>query len=539
MSSWAGLPNMADADKIKSRFQTAKSKRQPIEAQLDRAYHFTNPTGSPLHITDQAVSISDQFDSTAAEAVKNFVKTLIDFMFPQQEKWVGFGMSARYVAAGLPTGQFDVLLAGQQAILLEEIEESCFYLALSESLEDWFIGGSGGIGIQIKDDGLYYKSLPMKQLFYLDNGDGVADVVFRCHSLPARTVVANWKRAPKWVHDLAERKPDDLVEIVEASLPTNKPGQFEYSVWTAKDWAECYSQNCKFQPFIVYRMDLSTGETYGNSIVRRALPEIETLSLITADMTDASALAARPPMLTNSLELKDVKLEAGRVYYIGDNEFLKPLEMSGRGFEAGPIMIERLQQSIRRQLMADILPAGSTSDRMTQAEVQLRQSEFFRRLGVYAIRLEEELLEPLVRATIIALQNKGRLDRKQLKLGPRDDIRLVLNSLKKQMKAQAESDNIVGSVLLLAQFQQAASQAGPLARHIDMVKAPRYLLSARAFPPELLVPETEVQAAIEAQQGLDMMNGMSAAQNGQASPETNKAAGEAAGALLPKLMGQQ
>lgn len=529
---------MVDADKIKSRFQTAKSKRQYIEAQLDRAYHFTNPSGSPLHVTDQAVSISDQFDSTAAEAVKNFVKTLIDFMFPQQEKWVGFGMSARYVAAGLPTGQFDVLLSAQQAILLEEIEASCFYLALSESLEDWFIGGSGGIGVQIKDDGLYYKSLPMKQLYYLDNGDGVADVVFRCHSLPARTVVANWRKSPAWVHELAADKPDDLVEIVEASLPTGKAGQFEYSVWTAKGWEECYSQLCKFQPFIVYRMDLSTGETYGNSIVRRSLPEIETLSLITADMTDASALAARPPLVTNSLELKDAKIEATRVYYVGDSEFIKPIELNGRGFEAGPVMIDRLQGSIRRQLMADILPVGSTSDRMTQAEVQLRQSEFFRRLGVYAIRLEEELLEPLVRATIIALQGKGRLDRRQLKLGPRDDIRLVLNSLKRQMKAQAETDNMLGSVLLLAQFQQAATQAGPLARHIDMVKAPRYLLNARAFPPELLVDESKVQAAIEAQQGLDLMNGLTAADNGQASPESNKAAGEAAGALLPAMLGK-
>jgi hypothetical protein len=34
------------------------------------------------------------------------------------------------------------------------------------------------------------------------------------------------------------------------------------------------------------------------------------------------------------------------------------------------------------------------------------------------------------------------------------------------------------------------------------------------------------------------MNGMVAADNGQASPESNKAAGEAAGALLPKIMGK-
>lgn len=520
---------MDEIAKTKSRFETAKRKRQQIVDELHSAYFYTSPMGSPKYVADSPPDRTEQFDSTAEDAVNTLVTTIMSHLIPRDQAWIRLNLSERFKQFVPAHFTFEVLLEIEQAKFYEAINGSDFYKSVSEALKDCVISGTGAIGLRMAEDRtLLFYALPLAQLYYLDDGCGEIDTVFREHRLPVRTVIAKYSKVPDWIRRMHNEKPDEPVEVIECMFPGKKPGQYEWQVFTGK-WEELDSQTVKYKPIIVFRWDRTTNSTWGDSPVCKALPDIRTLNLMMADLLDASAYAVCPPMQTNALELQDAKIEARKTYY-SPNGQIKAIEMNGQRFDVGPQLVEMLKQSIRRMLMADVLPQ---SDRMTSAEVQVRQAEFFRRIGVYALRLEEELLEPIVRATIACLQNMNIMEKSiGGEAATYDDkvFTLETNSLNKRVEAQREVDRVTNMFMM-------ASQLGPNGlRHINLPKTGRYLLERGGFPAALLNPEKEVEDAIKAEQAANVASGAMAAENGQATAESNQKLGEGAAALMPELM---
>ena len=136
-----------------------------------------------------------------------------------------------------------------------------------------------------------------------------------------------------------------------------------------------------------------------------------------------------------------------------------------------------------------ILPADKPTYQ-TAAEVQIRQAEFYRRLGPYGLRLEQEFLRPLVGNLITRLQMRGEIQ--QFQIGS-ELLELVVNSAVKRGIALTEITRDL-------QILQQVSALGPNALlNVDMQKLARKILRDGDMSPEVIKSEMEVQEAIEQQ----------------------------------------
>lgn len=524
-----------DKDKIKTRFDRAKAERQLVEAEIDEAYRWIH--GTSIINPDARPDRSHIFDTTAETAVGDLVTTTMTHLLPQDKRWVTFQTNSRFRAEFGSSSEMDLMLGQFEEQFYEHVNGSEFYLASAESKFDAFISGTGAIGVTAaSDEGLYYQALPIYQIYYLSSGCDI-DVVFRLHKLPARTIVERYQRAPDWVRDLSRDKPDEQIEIIESMVPAKKRGHFEYQVWTKKDWTEISATTCPYKPFIVYRVDKSNGATcWSGSPVRTALADIRSVNQIMKDLLEDAEFIARPTYLVadNGVAMPD-SYKSGQFILVDQStmDSIKPLPRSG-DLNVHVGQIQSLRDSINRALMQDVLPQG---DRMTTAEVQVRTEKFFRRIGVHAIRLEEEFLQPLVRSTVAALQKSGLIlnrivldgDPAYPKVDPRQTIIMSTRSLLQRVEAQAEVDRVLGTVFAASRLGQEGLM------HVNLNKVGRYIFEKSNFPVSLMRSQEEVDQMIKAAQATQAISGIMQTRSGQGSPETSKATGEAIAGVLGQL----
>lgn len=525
---------MADVERLKLRLKSAKDKRRFVEAEIDEAYRyvfgtsFLNPSNEPdrKHI----------FDTTVTTAVGDLVTVIMTHLLPQDKAWVGFRVSKLREQEYGEQAATTLNLARAEDVYFEHVNGSDFYLESSEALTDAVIAGTGAIGVTVDDDGLRYNSLPIAQIYYVSNGCDI-DVVFREHKLPARTIKERYKKIPQWISDLVRDNPETLVDVIESMVPGKKRGHFDYSVHTAKEWEELHCQDCTYKPFIVFRFDKAVGQScWSGSPVRTALPDIKSVNEIMKNVLDDAEFIGRPTYFTNDAGLANVEYRPGTFITTDSQDIPRPLPRSG-DLTVHVNQIADLRNSINRTLMADVLPQG---DRMTTAEVQVRTEKFFRRIGVHALRLEEEFLQPVVRATVTALQKAKLLGEFTIDGDPSasreqklKSIVMSTRSLRQRVEAQAEVDRISGIVF-------AASRLGNDGlMHVDLNKVGRYIFEKSGFPATLMRSQEDVDRMIKAAQATQAMTGVMQAQNGQGNQETSKATGEAIAGLLPELMGNK
>lgn len=514
------------SEKLKARLKAAKDKRRFVEAEIEEAYRFVFGT-SFLH-PDQEPNRKEIFDTTVTTAVGDLVTVIMTHLLPQDKNWVSFAPSKQFEARYGQNSQLNLRLADAESIYFEHVNGSDFYLESSEALTDAVIAGTGAIGVTVDDDGLRYNSLPISQIYYLSNGCDI-DVVFREHKLPARTVAERYKKVPDWIRTMANDKPESMVDVIESMVPGKKRGHFEYTVHTSKDWAELHKQDCAYKPFIVFRFDKAVGQScWSGSPVRTALPDIKNANQIMKDLLSDSEFIGRPTYFAKDSSLANVEYRSG-TFIITDGEIPQPLPRSG-DLTVHVNQIQDLRNSINRTLMADALPQG---DRMTVAEVQVRTEKFFRRIGVHALRLEEEFLQPVVRATVTALQKATLLGEFTIDGDPtatrEQKLRSIImstRSLRQRVESQAEVDRILGIVF-------AASKLGyDGLMHVDLNKVGRYIFEKSGFPATLLRSQEQVDQMIKAAQMTQAVTGAQQTMNGQGNPESSKATGEAIAGLM-------
>ena len=128
---------------------------------------------------------------------------------------------------------------------------------------------------------------------------------------------------------------------------------------------------------------------------------------------------------------------------------------------------------------------------MTATEVQIRQSEFFRRIGPYGLRLEQEFLKPVIGNLIVRLQQRGEVQEFVL---DGQQFELVVNSAVKRGIALTEINRDL-SIL------QTVQQLGPQAMiNINTQALARKIIRDGDLSPEAVNSERQVAEIQEQQQ---------------------------------------
>jgi len=478
-----------NTDIIKQTFKLAKAARDKHEDEISEAYKYTRPNRDIWRHREAETDRSKIFDSTAPDSVQNLVSTILNLLIPQNQQWAT--LSIREDVKEEIAGDVKRILDKSNRTVFKTIRDSNFYIAASESLTDAVISGVGAIGLYETETDIEFIGIPTYQLYFLDNYKGEVDTVFRQHELSAQYLFENFKNLPDDIVELAKKSPQKNVTVTESCMRMTGKKDFTYTVMIGKELTPIYQKQMPTQMFVVFRFGKTISEVWGESPTRMALPHIRTINeaqMLVLQAASYASLGAWQVNSETSVNFGNVKLQPGSVVTV--DQPLSPIPFAGN-FAITDATIQDHRNQIRRMMFNDVILPPEQSPTMTATEIQIRQAEFYRRLGPYGLRLEQEFLRPIIANLVKRLQMRGAVPNFVL---DRQAFEIVVNSAVKRGIALAEITRDI-------QILQVVSQLGNEAlANINVTKLARKILRDGDMSPEVLRDEAEIEEMIAQQQ---------------------------------------
>ncbi len=475
-------------DYIARAYKLAKQERDKHESEISEAYLYTRPNRDIYRKDANATDRTKIFDSTAPDGVQTLVSTILNLLIPQNQQWAT--LSVREDLKERVATDVKKALDVANRRVFKTIRDSNFYIAASEALTDAVISGCGCIGMY-EDKNIDFVAVPSHQLYFLDNHQGEIETVFREHELPGHYLLENFiDMLPEEMKKLCGADPYKTHKVLESCLRLPNASEFTYTVQVGKEMTILKQTSMPVQMFTTFRFGKTVGDMWGTSPVREALPHIRVVNEAQMLFMEAASYLALGSWQVNSdtaVNFANMKLRPGDVITVDSP--LQAIPFPGQ-LNITEATINDHRAMIRRMLFNDAILPPDESKYQTATEVQIRQSEFYRRIGPSGLRLEQEFLRPLVGNLIKRLQMRGEVE-DFARFG--DISELVVNSAVKRGIALTEITRDL-------QLVQTITQLGPNALvNLDLQKLARKILRDGDMSPEVLKTEAEVQETLDQQ----------------------------------------
>ena len=474
-----------DAHYIRKLFTKAKDARHKHEEEISEAYSFTYPHRDIWRSQESNTDRTKLYDMTAVDGVQNLVSTILNLLIPQNQQWAY--IDAREEIKKTIAPDVRNILDITNKTIFKTLRDGNFYVAVSEALQDCVIAGTGAIALYdpMQENGqIDFMAIPTSQLYFLTNYKDEVETVFREHEQTQQYVYERYGYNMPEMESAAKQEPEKKIKILECVHRRTGEKDMMYSVHIGKEMHCVEETYTPVNPFVIFRFGKTLGEVWGESPVRSSLPHIrvanEVAKLI---LTQASwaGLGAWQVSSDTTVNYSNMKLSPGDVVTVDSP--LQPIPFAGN-FNLTMATVEDQRESIRRMLYSDTLLPPAQSNTMTATEVQARQAEFFRRIGPHGLRLENELLRPLVKTLVTKLQIRGIVPQFVTDEGT---FTYVVNSAVRKGTAM---QTITRDLQLL----QMVSQLGPDAlMQVDIAKLARNILREGDMSPDVIRDLREVE----------------------------------------------
>lgn len=400
----------------KALFKAAKEKRLPHESSIMEAFDF-GKSGQRFRASNetQYQESSPKHTSTIIRTGRNLITNTMRLLLNQNSQWTEIGLRTQQWKDEHGGKLVDQLKYANDT-LLSHFNNSNFYLATTEGLYSNVFAGTMCIMFVDMPDRpeipLNYISVPIDELFFLEDYNGMVDTVFREHSMSARQIVSRW--GEENVHkDILEAIEDDdptkSFNLKECVIPSG--GKFELSYFFDKWEKLTDEETLPLNPFVVSRWEKTLGNVWGNSPVRDALPNARAEDAIVRDTLKYGAYAANGLWQTQdetiNLDVISGKLEPGSAIYMEEPLQIVPFPGS---FNLNFDMAELQARQIGHLMFDSTPPSEDNLKYMTaEAVIALRQ-EFFNQVGEPALRLSREYLKVIGEQAFKRLLRRGELD---------------------------------------------------------------------------------------------------------------------------------
>ena len=297
--------------------------------------------------------------------------------------------------------------------MFDVIRQTNFDLAMSEFLLDLCVGTAVML-VQPGDDEVPVRFTSVPQyLVSLEEGPySTIDNVYRKMRMRVDVIQRQWpdSKLPDVLQRMIENKPDEEVELLEATVWSNELNEYCYHVVfrqkregsKAEEAHELVYRTMSVSPWIVARYMKVAGEVYGRGPLVTALPDIKTLNKVkelvlkNASIAVAGVYTAADDGVLNP---QNITIAPGAIIPVARNggpagESLKPLS-SAADFNVGQLVINDLVMGIKKMLLDDTLPMDTQSAR-TALEISARLSELSSQMGAAYGRLVKDCMMPLV-----------------------------------------------------------------------------------------------------------------------------------------------
>lgn len=452
-----------NVDDIMKRAELAQRKKDLFEDLYRDAYEFALPQRQ-LYGYWEGNSTGNKkmarvFDSTAINSTQRFANRLQSGIFPPQRKWCRLeaGMEIPFEKKA----QAQQILDSYAEKMFTVIKQSNFDIAIGEFLLDMAVG-TACMMIQPGDDvqPINFIPVPMFLVSFEEGANGMVDKIYRRMRMKGEAITQQWRDAelPAEVAQRISMKPQDDVELLEATIYDPRRGDWCYHVIDKPSKQEIVYRRMKSSPWIISRYMKVAGETYGRGPLITAMPDIKTLNktlellLKNASLAVAGVYTAADDGVLNP---QTVKIVPGAIIPVARNggpqgESLRPLPRAG-DFNVAQIVIQDLRLNIKKVLLDESLPPDNMSAR-SATEVVERMKELAQNLGSAFGRLINETMIPLVARILQVMDEKGLID-----------LPLKVNGLEVKVSpvaplAMAQNMEEINSII---QFMQLTAQLGP------------------------------------------------------------------------------
>jgi len=510
-SSAAAPSGMAGDDKVGRlirRFQLAKTEHLRWEDLWQECYDYALPVRKGFTRTDTSgKKLTDKsYDMTAAVALQEFGSRLQAGMTPTFARWSKL-MPGELVPKE-ELAKVEAKLEDITEAVYRVIHRSNFDAQIHESYLELGIGTGSLICDEDVHDVVRFTAVPLTEV-YLDAGPyDTLDGRFRQREMTVREYRQTWREGtlPQGYDQMDDTTLDKKISVVEATVrdwESRNEEVHDYTVLIEQQRHIGFEATYKGMgscPWVNFRWSKAAGEVYGRGPLVLALPNVKVANLIVsmsldyAEMTLAGLWQADDDGVLNP---ETVTLTPGTIIPIAQNSRgLQPLEAPGK-FDLSQLLLENLRSSIKRALYDDNLgpPTGTP---MSATEVSERSADLYRRIGSAYGRLQQELVQPIVRRVLYIMRKRGMVDL------PLAKSVVEVHSVSPLASAQAQED-----VLKFQQFvQMVAGTFGPQMMTMLIKPGPTtdWLATQQGVNKNLLYSQQE-QVAM-AQQMATMAQGM-------------------------------
>jgi hypothetical protein len=477
------------------------------------------------------------FDAAPALALDRFAAAMHSLVTPRNQQWHSLRPQ-------------DPALAEDQEVkaYLEEVNKLLFSARYSANFDNqvhecYFDSGAfGNMGMFVGDRlgrSLYYRTVPVDQLFFMENEYGIIDLVHREFPMAARQAAQKFgvKKLPMQIRDAAEKRPEQEFWFVHCVKPREDAdvsrkdyrGMAFASYFIAVDSREIVGEGgYRSFPYAVSRYAVTAGEVYGRGPAQIILPDVMMLNEMNRTTIQAAQLAVLPPLLAHRDGILDaIRMTPAAINYGGvdDNgrQMIQPLSSGGRP-DIGLELMDQKRALINDAFWNTLFQILVDTPNMTATEAMLRAQEKGALLAPTASRIESEFLNPMVERELDILAAAGALPPmpdQLLEAGGLFDVEYT-SPLERARRAEE-------GVAILRTFEQLAplaQVAGPsVFQRFNFDEAAKVLADVNGVPAKVMYSDEEFEEikAAEAQQA-------ELAQVLQAAPVAASAAKDLAGA---------
>lgn len=417
-----------DSESILCRYKTACESGNFFRSAYETAYRMACPNHNNYDEGLNANKSYKVYTSLPTIATDGFVNTLMNTVTPIHTRFADIEAGPGIIIKVLQSGynfqpsekdynkkslELNKVLGDLTELLFNYLNASNLYSALEAMYRDACVGtgfllampGDEKIGL---GGPINFRAVSPKWMSIEEGAYGEISAVFRKISQKYRDAKIEW-RDLKPIKDVDENQ---KIELIEATLFNYEDNRWEYYVLFNDQilLKRFYRSN----PWIVFRWNVITGETWGRGPLLKALPDVMQLNA------------------TMQLYLRALQLTAYGCYTVISDDIINPdmvkiipggmipvkrnAGQSGPSIQALPnvgninaqmLNIKELEGRIQRILLDDNLP-DLDNPKMTATEVLERVKKIQRDFGSVFGRISYELLQPILqRAIDILIFEKG------------------------------------------------------------------------------------------------------------------------------------
>lgn len=501
------------------------SERQTLEQVWQQIERLINPSdiqfGDDTPREKGRQNNQDVYDATPGLALDRFKAAIHSLVTPRNQMWHNLKAVDEELAEDPEVQRYldEVkrrLFASRYAVNFDTEVQACYYNAGKFGSMAMFVGDRVGRS-------LYYRAIPMKQLYFAENEFGEVDMVHRDWHWTARQAWQKWgDKLPRVVREAAEKRPQQMFRFLHVVKPRTDadvtkrdyrgmPFLSYYILYNTHELIE--EGGFRAFPYAVGRYDLNAGEVYGRSPCMTILPGVKMLNEIKRTTIQAANLSVLPPLLAAKDGVLDaIRITPGAVNRGGlsDNgsPLITPMQL-GAQLNIGIEMADHERSVINDALLQTLFQILVDKPNITATEAMLRAQEKGQLIGPTGARIESEFLNSVIMRELDILAMNGQLPEMPEQLMERGGLYEI--EYDSPLSRARESE---GGVAVLRTFEQLAplAQIDPNAfKRFNADAISKELARLNGMPSKLLYTDEEMEGINQAQQQAAQMQQLLAA----------------------------